>query len=818
MTRMRLALFLFSLFLVSAFTVFVQADFTVVQSQTVSTAVGPSNGVDEIGDGHQIKGMMTLREGSGVVFTSSVMLHTNDGGRTWREFSLPKLPEESIAGAVFQTVRRGFVAVSGRRNGSVSVLSTMDGGESWQRREVPLRDFDKEELSGDRIELQAEGPSLRMTLRLTSSTNFSHTSVYVSSDSGISWKHLESDSVPSGGDPETMSAKSRSFDKASLGLREGEEVLAESSVRRSKWILTNEGVCEGFKESCLQISRVYDISTGSTIEITPIDIVQVTEQARARARFNQTMEMLLPPGGSTRISLNKGFDKCTAATTSQMQTWWNSSPYYDVNIYMSGRNRGCTQAQLSANWVNTVSNQGWGLIPTVVGYQSPCSSCTTCTKHSTDPVQAEADGRGEADIAVTDATSLGLLQGTVLYYDMERYDDTSGTGACSTPTKAFLKGWTDRLKERGYVSGAYGSPTNAVNDWLNIPQASRMDAVWLARWDNIVSVWVYSSPSPVVPDTAWSSHQRIKQYQSPGNVTYGGVTFGIDNNIADGPVAGVQARNQRADFDGDGKSDVSVFRPDNDVWYVLNSSDSVFRAMAFGVSTDIMTPGDFDGDGRTDFAVWRPSDGVWHMYSRSLYTSYQFGSPGDVPVPADYDGDGRTDIAVYRRSNGFWYIKNSFDSRGTSFRYEQFGIGEDVPLPADFDGDGKADLAVFRPSNGVWYSMGSRSGFRAVQFGFGTDKPVPADFDGDAKTDIAVYRNGFWHILGTQAGYFGFPFGLSDDTPAPGDFDGDGKADATVFRPGNGVWYILGSSRGFFGIQFGLSSDRPVPTAYLTRN
>jgi hypothetical protein len=30
------------------------------------------------------------------------------------------------------------------------------------------------------------------------------------------------------------------------------------------------------------------------------------------------------PGGSTRISLNRGFDKCTAATVAQMQTWWNN--------------------------------------------------------------------------------------------------------------------------------------------------------------------------------------------------------------------------------------------------------------------------------------------------------------------------------------------------------------------------------------------------------------------------------------------------------------------------------------------------------------
>jgi Domain of unknown function (DUF1906) len=240
-----------------------------------------------------------------------------------------------------------------------------------------------------------------------------------------------------------------------------------------------------------------------------------------------------------------------------MQTWWNTSPFYDVNIYMSGRNRGCTQAQLTAAWVNSVTAQGWGLIPTIVGYQSPCSVCTSCVKHSSDAPTAEQQGRGEADIAIADANALGLTQGTVLYYDMERYDDLSGTGACSTPTKAFLKGWTDRLKELGYKSGVYGSPFNANGDWINIPQASQPDIVWLARWNNVMSVWGVAP----LPDTYWTNHQRIHQWLGPRNETWGGVTFNIDNNISDAPVAGLAiAKNKRADFDGDGRSDISVWR------------------------------------------------------------------------------------------------------------------------------------------------------------------------------------------------------------------------------------------------------------------
>jgi hypothetical protein len=39
------------------------------------------------------------------------------------------------------------------------------------------------------------------------------------------------------------------------------------------------------------------------------------------------------------------------------------------------------------------------------------------------------------------------------------------------------------------------------------------------------------------------------------------------------------------DFDGDGKSDISVFRPSDGVWY-LNRSNQGFAAIQFGASTD----------------------------------------------------------------------------------------------------------------------------------------------------------------------------------------------------------------------------------------
>ncbi|MDM7923667.1 MAG: VCBS repeat-containing protein, partial [Pyrinomonadaceae bacterium] len=66
------------------------------------------------------------------------------------------------------------------------------------------------------------------------------------------------------------------------------------------------------------------------------------------------------------------------------------------------------------------------------------------------------------------------------------------------------------------------------------------------------------------------------------------------------------------DFDGDGKTDFTVVRniqgiPDGQVrWFTNFNSSATTQAFDWGLATDFFVPADYDGDNKTDIAVWRP--------------------------------------------------------------------------------------------------------------------------------------------------------------------------------------------------------------------
>lgn len=308
--------------------------------------------------------------------------------------------------------------------------------------------------------------------------------------------------------------------------------------------------------------------------------------------------------------------------------------------------------------------------------------------------------------------------------------------------------------------------------------------------------------------------------QTDNNIIVGGAFLNIGNL----PRSGIARlnytpliRNTLYDYDGDGKADVSVFRPSENKWFIYRSSDGQVLQQIFAVSDDIPVPADYDGDGKTDMAIYRPASADWWSLStiNGNQINVQWGEPNVLARPSDFDGDGKADYIFFLPSNSTWYGYGS--TVGAS--YVTFGIVGDKPVTGDFDGDGKSDPAIFRPSTGDWWYLSSINNAQlAVRWGIASDIPAPADYDGDGKTDFAVYRpsTGVWYIINSSNGSFTImTFGLAEDKPVPADYDGDGKADIAVFRPSTGIWYQMRSTAGFAAQQFGISTDIPTENVFI---
>ena len=362
-----------------------------------------------------------------------------------------------------------------------------------------------------------------------------------------------------------------------------------------------------------------------------------------------------------------------------------------------------------------------------------------------------------------------------------------------------------------------------------------------------LSCFLFLSVSLISAQSGGTFEIRKSVIANGGGSASGGM-FSLDSTIAE-PVAGtvssgghfsltggyragsapVTAQNFAVfDFDGDGRTDASVFRPnptnllDNPApegsssqWWLLRSSDQGTLGLTFGFPTDQLVPADFTGDGKADIAFFRPSTGQWFVLRSEDLTffAFPFGASGDIAAPGDFDGDGTADPAVFRPSSGTWFIFRSSDQQISSI---PFGVSVDRPIVADYDGGGKADVAVFRTTDNKIWLLRSTLGVKAYQFSSPGDRTAVGDWTGDGKADVAFYRpsDSSWFVIRSEDdSFFSFPWGVSGDIPVPGDYDGDSRTDPAIWRPSDRTWYIFGSTNGFEAINFGATGDVPLPSS-----
>jgi endonuclease/exonuclease/phosphatase family metal-dependent hydrolase len=378
------------------------------------------------------------------------------------------------------------------------------------------------------------------------------------------------------------------------------------------------------------------------------------------------------------------------------------------------------------------------------------------------------------------------------------------------PGASEITGMTAFARDAWATAKANGTAVAYSGNEAGNTRNSRIDYIWYAK-----SATRLTLTGAQVFDTRDSSGDMPSDHR-PVMATF---RVGAGTVVAETPSVSVSASGYfGADFDGDAKSDLSVYRPRTGEWFVFRSGGAGLLRTVWGAPAlgDRPAAGDYDGDRRQDIAVFRPGTATWYLLltRNRAQRTIQWGAWSDLPVPGDYNGDGLTDIAVFRPSNGVWYIRDMSSGAPSTV---QWGEAGDVPVPGDYDGDRQADLAVFRPSNGTWYVRSIATGAQAIfQWGGWGDTPVPGDYDGDGRIDAAVFRpsNATWYIRYSNTGATSaMQWGATTDRPVAADYDGDRRTDLAVFRPSAGTWHIVRSSSGRpSGVNWGGVEDVPIPS------
>ena len=203
--------------------------------------------------------------------------------------------------------------------------------------------------------------------------------------------------------------------------------------------------------------------------------------------------------------------------------------------------------------MSTQLAKGWRLLPITLGPQADCLD--RFPRYGDDPTinpapgkkgrygKARRQGSAEATTAVAEATRLGIVAGSTLWYDLEGFNVKNTT--CRESALWFLSGWTKQIRRLGYVSGVYSSVGSGIK-MLDDARVQRPgvftlpDRIWLARWDGVAN-----TSSDYILEDGWRPGGRVKQYKGGHDERWGGVKINIDSNyleLGNGSVAPAEAR------------------------------------------------------------------------------------------------------------------------------------------------------------------------------------------------------------------------------------------------------------------------------------
>ncbi len=473
-------------------------------------------------------GWLVVKQGTSSNFRIGTLFGTTDGGQTWMQRDLP------IGEPVFfLDAKTGWVA--GGADGK-AIYKTLDGGVSWQMQNVGTTPASRyfqlptfvNAQKGFLPVIASEGGALRLEIYTTENAGQTWTQSNLVALNGMFSPDIKTPLAfiaPRNSVlialPGTSVAELKSDNPNALnpGINAPTNVTAMS--------FTSEGF--GFAKS-VSSGCVQSACTTTTTLLRTTDGGQTWTLVKLPESVDSNTTIRID---GLAVGSGQGFDKCEVPTASQLQTWWNSSPYTSVNLYIGGSMRSCANSALNSSFVAQLSQQGWKFIPTWVGPQGGGNGCCSSIIND-DPTIAYNQGVSEANAAADVMVNLGL-NSAVIYYDLENYN--TGNSTYRTAAKSFISGWSAQVRARGHKAGVYGSSCGSqIVDFAFIAHVP--DAVWPAHW--IYSS--YNSNASVygvacLGDGYWVGHSRIRQYAGGHPEQWGGVTLNIDSNAVDGPVA-----------------------------------------------------------------------------------------------------------------------------------------------------------------------------------------------------------------------------------------------------------------------------------------
>jgi hypothetical protein len=306
-----------------------------------------------------------------------------------------------------------------------------------------------------------------------------------------------------------------------------------------------------------------------------------------------------------------------------------------------------------------------------------------------------------------------------------------------------------------------------------------------------------SSSTTVTPASTTSYWVRVTN--SCGTANSNTATMTVTGGGGGTPTPS-QTTATRADFNGDGRSDIFWHNPSTgqtSTWLMNGTSQpNALTSPTLPLGWEPVATGDFNADGKGDL-FWRHTStgetSVWLMDGGTYATAFRTAT---MPtqwrpfVSADFDGNGRTDLFWRNTSTGqsqVWLMNGA--GQPTALSSSDVPVAW-VPVAAgDYNGDLKGDIFWRNSSTGetsVWLMNGANftTAFRSITVPGPWEVSGGVDFNGDSRVDVFWFnpstgQTSIWLMNGTAN-----PSTLTGPTmslgfrPANfGDYNGNGTGD-----------------------------------------